>query len=61
MALPNNSDLAKYQISSQDWDIMLDIELVLSVSRKAGYGTYPDSDSAILSTGSACSTASNVW
>ena len=39
---------------------MQDIELVLSISHKLGYEIYPDSDSAILSTGSACGTASDV-
>ena len=39
---------------------MQDIEFVLSVSHKLGYETYPDSNSAILSTGSACRTASDV-
>ena len=39
---------------------MQDIEFVLAVGYKSGYETYPDSDSAVLPTGSACSTASHV-
>jgi hypothetical protein len=43
LALPNNSELAKYQISPQDWNVMQDIKFVLSVSHKSGYEMYPDS------------------
>jgi hypothetical protein len=34
LALPNNSNLAKYKISSHDWTVMWDVELILSVCCK---------------------------
>ena len=31
LALPNHSDLAKYKISRQEWAVMQDLEVILSV------------------------------
>jgi hypothetical protein len=31
LALPNNSDLAKYRITPKEWAVMQDFEMILSV------------------------------
>ena len=33
LALPNHSDLAKYRITRQEWVVMQDLEVILSVRR----------------------------
>ena len=33
LALPNNNELVKYKIHPQEWQVMQDVELILSVSK----------------------------
>ncbi|KAF8218723.1 hypothetical protein L208DRAFT_1348130, partial [Tricholoma matsutake] len=34
LALPNNNELVKYKIHPQEWQVMQDVELILSIPHK---------------------------
>jgi hypothetical protein len=59
LALPQNKDLAKYKLSSEDWDKLRDIEFVLSVRHSHHPTEIRHMVNALLS-GSTPSTANNV-